>query len=198
MRPAGRAWRLPGGSWLVVDPDLPLMSLIPAPARFCSTKTTCATVTCIKDPQPPASAGGLNPGVIVGPIVALLVLISLGLGLWALRKKRVRPGLDRHQPVSDLTPPVCNLSTGSRPASPGGASGEGSAAPDGRARGARPLQLQRRALNNCCWRCDVDREAALCNWRRRSLANIRDPGAAVDHQGLHGLVDQPRPGFGSS
>jgi hypothetical protein len=114
-------WRLPGGSWLVVDPDSPLMSLIPAPARSCSTKTTCPTVTCIKDPQPPASAGGLNPGVIVGPIVALFVVISLSLGLLALRKKRVRPASIVHQPVSDLTPPFCNLSIGSRPASPGGA-----------------------------------------------------------------------------
>ncbi|ORY31846.1 hypothetical protein BCR39DRAFT_82324 [Naematelia encephala] len=52
-------------------------------ARTCSQ---CASIQCIKPSS--SSGGGVNPGVIAGPIVAVLVIASLALFWWLRRKKR--------------------------------------------------------------------------------------------------------------
>ena len=54
-------------------------------ARTCSQ---CPAIQC--NPKPSSkSKGGINPGVIAGPVVAVLVIASLAL-FWYLRKKKVR------------------------------------------------------------------------------------------------------------
>jgi len=52
-------------------------------ARTCSQ---CPAIQC--KPKPSSSGGGINPGVIAGPVVAVLVIASLAL-FWYLRKKKV-------------------------------------------------------------------------------------------------------------
>lgn len=59
--------------------------MVSAHGRTCSQ---CPTIQC--NPKPSSgSKGGINPGVIAGPVVAVLVIASLAL-FWYLRKKKVR------------------------------------------------------------------------------------------------------------
>lgn len=51
------------------------------------TKTACAFVTCNGTSK--SGGGGVNSGAIAGPIVAVLILLSLGVWWW-LRRKKVR------------------------------------------------------------------------------------------------------------
>ncbi|CED83647.1 hypothetical protein [Phaffia rhodozyma] len=53
------------------------------------TKTTCATVSCVKNSTDDDNGGSINPGLIAGPIIAFLLLCSLTVW-WYLRKKKAR------------------------------------------------------------------------------------------------------------
>ncbi|WRT68086.1 uncharacterized protein IL334_005061 [Kwoniella shivajii] len=50
------------------------------------TCNQCAAIQCIKSAS--SSSKGVNPGAIAGPVVAVLVIASLGLFWWLRRKKR--------------------------------------------------------------------------------------------------------------
>ncbi|WVO18580.1 hypothetical protein L204_106299 [Cryptococcus depauperatus] len=51
------------------------------------TCNQCPAIQCIKNPSS-LSSGGVNAGMIAGPVVAVLVIASLGLFWWLRRKKR--------------------------------------------------------------------------------------------------------------
>ncbi|ORX37120.1 hypothetical protein BD324DRAFT_426692 [Kockovaella imperatae] len=52
------------------------------------TSRTCSQCPQIECLPVPSSSGGINPGVIAGPVVAVLVIVSLALFWWLRRKKR--------------------------------------------------------------------------------------------------------------
>lgn len=54
---------------------------------LCRTCSQCPSIQCIKNSSS-SGGGGVNPGVIAGPVVAVLLIASLGL-FWWLRKKKV-------------------------------------------------------------------------------------------------------------
>lgn len=60
---------------------------------FPRTCNKCAYATCNSSTS---SGGGVNPGVIAGPIIGVVLLLaSLGL-FWWLRRKKVRPHTHTH------------------------------------------------------------------------------------------------------
>ncbi|KAK4685753.1 protein OPY2, partial [Tremellales sp. Uapishka_1] len=86
---SAQGWGLPvamyRGGWLTLT------------RRTCSQ---CPTIQCIKNSSA-SSSGSINPGVIAGPVVAVLVIASVGLFWWLRRKKASWVGVNDKRIVAD-------------------------------------------------------------------------------------------------
>jgi hypothetical protein len=50
----------------------------------------------------PADDGGTGPSVLVGGVVGVFVLVLAGLGVWAIRRRSAREGVDAGAPAAEL------------------------------------------------------------------------------------------------